>query len=573
METELRERIESVAEEYALYNAVKHDSEAEAGAILGPLMGDHPDFRPHGDRIMELVAPVVNRVNDLSPSERRSRLGELAPDRLAELEAEPEETEEPALPPLPNAEEVEQVRLRCAPNPNGPWHIGSARMGAVMGTYAEMYDGWLLVRFDDTDPATKRPDPDAYDAIIQDLSYLGFEPDAELRASDRLEIYYQRAREVINRGGMYACSCPQEEFSALKREGEACPHRDQDPADTRSHLESMIAGEYSEGEMVIRVRTDMSAPNPAERDWVALRIVDTPHPLESAAEYRCWPMLDYQSAIDDHATGITHIIRGKDLQDSERRQQYLYEYFDWSYPEVLHWGRIQVDEYDVTMSTSTIRQLIEAGELDGWSDPRAPTLQSLKRRGIRGEAVTDTMTELGVSTSDVSLAMSTVYARNRELVDEGADRYFMVQDGMTVPLVGEVPERARPPRHPEDDSRGYRDIPVGEAVEIETDDLPAHGERSWLKGLGCVRFHRDSFELTGESIEVVREEEVPVIHWVPAEHAIAVDVLSVQGMASGHAEPGVREVPPDTVVQFERQGFARIDRHETDRTVVYFSHP
>ncbi|MFB6255691.1 MAG: glutamate--tRNA ligase family protein, partial [Haloplanus sp.] len=157
METELRERVEREAERHALFNALKYDDDAEVGAVMGPLMGENPDFRPHGDEVPGVVAEVVAAVNDMSPAERRDRLAELAPDRLAELDAEDEATDDagPPLPDLPNAEAGEVV-MRAAPNPNGPWHLGHARMPAVIGTYKDLYDGRFICRFDDTDPETKR---------------------------------------------------------------------------------------------------------------------------------------------------------------------------------------------------------------------------------------------------------------------------------------------------------------------------------------------------------------------------------------------------------------------------------
>jgi glutamyl-tRNA synthetase len=456
-------------------------------------------------------------------------------------------------------------------------------MPAVIGTYKEMYDGWMLCRFDDTDPQTKRPDLDAYDQILDAIDYLGFEPDEVLRASDRLETYYDHARELIEAGGAYTCSCSGEAFSELKNAGNACPHRDKDPETTREEFEAMVDGEYDPGEMVLRVRTDIEHKNPALRDWVAFRVIDTPHPRESAADYRCWPMLDFQSGVDDYLTGVTHIIRGIDLQDSAKRQQFVYDYFDWEYPEVIHWGRVQIDAYDVTLSTSTIKELVDAGELDGWDDPRAPTIASLARRGIRGDAIVDAMVELGTSTSNVDLAMSSVYANNRELVDDDANRYFLVREtepgqegesGRAVekPVIG-APEAGQPPTHPDHEERGRRHIPVGDAVLLEADDVPPNGQRVWLKGLGCVRHARDAFEYTGEDIDVVREEGVDVVHWVPADDNVAVRMRTPEGDLTGRAEPGFADTAVDEMIQFERVGFVRVDAHDATESVVYFAHP
>ncbi|RRJ29199.1 glutamate--tRNA ligase [Halocatena pleomorpha] len=572
MDDDLRERIERKAEVSALYNALKHNNEAQVGAIMGPLMGENPEFRAHGDRVPEIIAPIIDRINALSPAERRERLAELDPDRLTELTAETETDEDhDPLGELPNADAYDEIRMRLAPNPNGPWHLGNARMPAVIGTYKDRYDGWMLCRFDDTDPETKRPDLDAYGDILDAIEYLGFEPDAVIRASDRLETYYEYARELIELGGAYTCTCSAETFSELKNAGEPCPHRAKDIETVMEEFEAMIAGEYDPGDIVLRVRTDIEHKNPALRDWAAFRMIDTPHPREEAAGYRCWPILDFQSGIDDQLMEISHIIRGIDLQDSARRQRFLYEYFDWEYPEVVHWGHVQIDAYDVKMSTSTIKGLIAEGELDGWDDPRAPTLASLRKRGIQGEAIVSALVELGTSTSDVDLALSAVYAANRELIDDDTDRAFFVRDGVEKPVVN-GPDAGTPPVHPDYDERGDRTIPVDGAVVVEPADVPPNGERVWLKGYGCVRHTRDAFEFTGDGIDAVREEDVPVVHWVPADENVPLTLRTMDGPVTGHAEPGLREYAPDDIVQFERVGFARIDAMNDD-AVAYFAHP
>ena len=576
MEPELRERVERAAEAHALFNALKHGGDADVGAVMGPLMGENPDFRPHGDEIPGVVAGVVGRVNEMETAEKRARLEELDPDRLAELDAD-DEADEHTLPDLPNADDYDTVRMRAAPNPNGPWHIGHARMPAVIGTYKQRYNGEFVVRFDDTDPETKRPDLDAYGEILDDITYLGFEPDAVVKASNRLETYYDYARELIEAGGAYTCSCPQAEFSDLKNAGEACPHRDKSVEETHEEFAAMIDGDVSSGEMVLRVRTDIEHKNPALRDWVAFRMIDTPHPRPEAADYRCWPMLDFQSGVDDYLLDVTHIIRGIDLQDSAKRQGFVYDYFGWEYPEVIHWGHVNVDAYDVKLSTSTLKEKIDAGELDGWDDPRAPTLKSLRRRGIRGEAVVEAMIELGTSTSNVDLSMSTVYAKNRDRIDDGADRCFFVRDGVEKAVVA-GPDAGEPPVHPDHEERGRRHIPVSGAVAVEPDDVPPNGERVWLKGYGCVRHTRDAFEFTGEDIDVVREGDVDVVHWVPADGSLPVRMRTMDGDVTGLAEPGFAERDTGEVLQFERIGFVRVDDVSTgaasgDESVVYFAHP
>ena len=569
MDDDLRERVERAAEKHALLNAVKYDSDADVGAIMGPLMGENPEFRPHGDEIPGVVGGVVARVNDLPADAKRDRLAELAPEELAEIEADDDEDDHD-LPDLPNVDG--KVRMRAAPNPNGPWHIGHARMPAVIGRYKQRYDGSFVVRFDDTDPETKRPDPDAYDAILDDIDYLGFEPDAVLLASDRLETYYDHARDLIDAGGAYTCSCPAEEFSALKNATEPCPHRDKDAGTVHEEFTAMVDGEYDPGEMVLRVRTDIDHKNPALRDWVAFRLIDTPHPRPEAADYRCWPMLDFQSGVDDHLTGVTHIIRGIDLQDSAKRQRFVYDYFGWEYPEVIHWGHVQVDAYDVAISTSTLKAKIDAGDLDGWDDPRAPTLASLRRRGIRGEAVVEALAALGTSTSNVDLAMSSVYAANRDLVDDDAERYFLVREGERFDVAGGA-DAGHPPLHPDHPDRGERTIPVDGGVELEPDDVPAEGERVWLKGYACVRREGGRLVVTDDDIDVVRSGDVDVVHWVPDEGTVPVRMRTPDGDVRGAAEPDFADAGVGSVVQFERIGFVRVDDRGNEETVVYWTHP
>ncbi|PSP37443.1 glutamate--tRNA ligase [Halobacteriales archaeon QH_7_65_31] len=568
MDEQLREQIEHAAERAALFNALKHDSDAQVGAIMGPLLGENPDFREHGDRIPGVIAPVIERVNGLDESEKRDRLDELDPEAVEELASE-DEGDEHALPELSNTDGG--VKMRAAPNPNGPWHIGHARMPAVIGTYAERYDGEFIVRFDDTDPETKRPDLDAYDAILEDIEYLGFEPSEVYRASDRLDIYYEHARELIDAGGAYTCTCPQDEFSELKNGGEACPHRGKDRSTVREEFDAMVDGEYESGDIVLRVRTDIEHKNPALRDFVAFRMIDTPHPREAAAAYRCWPMLDFQSGIDDHLTGVTHIIRGIDLQDSAKKQRFVYDYFGWEYPEVVHWGHVQVDEYDVTLSTSTLKAKIEAGEYDGWDDPRVPTIKSLRRRGIRGQAIVDAMVELGTSTSDVDLPMSNVYAHNRELVDDETDRAFAVREGVRFEIAG-GPDAAHPPVHPDFEERGKREIPVGDSVMLEPDDVPEVGERVWLKGFGPFGREGDTLVYTDESIDIVRETGVPVVHWVPTDGSVSVRLRTMDGDVACFGEPGIESYEPGERLQFERIGFVRVDEQTDRETTVYFTH-
>lgn len=553
----------------ALLNAVKHDGECSSEAIIGPVIGGNPSLRDKASEVAEVAEEIAVEVSEMTVEEQVEEAREIAPDELEDILEE--SSDDKVLPDLPNVDEYEQVRMRCAPNPNGAWHIGHARMPAVIGSYKERYDGWFCVRFDDTDPSTKRPSLEAYDQILDDVEYLGFNPDAVFRASERLELYYDYARDLIEMGKAYTCDLSSEEFSEMKKNGVKSPNRDKDPEVVMEEFNDMVNGNYKEGDIVLRIKTDMDHKNPAIRDWVAFRMIDEEHPAEYAKDYKCWPMLDFQSAIDDYEVDITHIIRGIDLQSSVGRQEYVYDYFGWEYPEVVHWGHVELEGYDVPMSTSSINKLIRDGELSAWDDPKAPTLASLKKRGFKGDAITNAMIELGVSSSNVTLSLDTLYAKNMEVVDKSANRYFFVSDPVEMRIKG-GPETANPPYHPDFDDRGRRSIKVGSTVRVNRSDLPSIGEQVWLKGYGpVVRDSEDGFRYTDDSIDIVRNEGVQVVQWV-GEEFTEVTVHKMDKSVNGLGESNVRDESTGTVVQFVRFGFVRIDS-KSNHVDTYFTHP
>lgn len=559
--------VRELARRYALQNAVKYGSDAEVGAVMGKLMGEHPELRERGDEVSAEVAEVVGEVNSLSMDERREQLEEVAPELIEELEAD--EEEEAGLPDLPGVEEVDEVVMRFAPNPNGPPTIGSARGLVVNDEYVRKYGGQFLLRFDDTDPANKRPLKDAYDWYLEDSEWLDVEPDKVIRASDRVETYYEYAEQLIREEGAYVCRCPQEDFQDLKREGEACGHRERSVEENLEEWSAMLEGKFGEGEAVLRVKTDIDHKNPALRDWVAFRVLKTPHPL-AGDRFIVWPLLDFQSAIDDHLMDVTHIIRGKDLRDSEHRQQYVYDYFDWTYPETVHWGRISIEEYG-TLSTSGLAEAIEEGAYDGWTDPRVPSVRALRRRGIQPEALRSALLDLGVSESDITFSMEHVYSENRKIVDPMANRYFLVRDPVEMEILDAEPTTARPVLHPDDESRGTREIEVDDRVLVEPDDVPSVGERVRLKDLYNVEIVSSEpleARYVGDDLSLVREDDADVIHWVPPD-GVDCTLRTPGGDEEGVAEEGVRDEKGE-VVQFERVGFARIE--DADPVVAFFSH-
>jgi glutamyl-tRNA synthetase len=572
MDVEFKELLLAEAEKHALYNALKYQGPAQVKTVMGILMANYPDFRPFANHIPALISPLIENINSLDNSAQIQRLTNLDLDLSKQLEKELITEPKRQLPNLPNANSYGQIRMRVAPNPNGPWHIGHARMPSVIGTYKSIYDGWFVCRFDDTDPATKRPLLEAYDWILEDIKYLGFEADEIIMASDRLDLYYEYALQLINLKGAYTCTCPSSKFSELKNSGHSCPHRGNSIEQTLEEFQHMISGNFSAGEMVIRVRTDLSHSNPAIRDWVAFRMVDVPHPREVAQEYRCWPLLDFQSAIDDHLLEITHIIRGIDLQDSAKRQQYLYDYFNWEYPEVVHWGRINIDDHSVPLSTSSMANSIESGSFTGWSDLQLPTLRNLEKRGIQGGAITSSMVDLGTSTNNITLSMSAIYSNNRSNVDGIADRLFFIKNPSEKQIFGKgLPEAVEIPIHPDHPIRGSRKLAITPSIFIDVSDIPMDEEILYLKGIGSVRYTQDSFEFIGGDFSSAKAQSSPIVHWLPSTHE-QLCLKTPQGDFNGIVESAICNYDSGDLIQFERVGFAKLEVISGAQN-AYFSHP
>jgi glutamyl-tRNA synthetase len=561
------DELKMLIKKYALQNAVKYNKTPQVSAVIGKVMAN-PELRSQAREITALAGEVLQEIERMTPESREKELNNLAPELIAELSEKKEP--EKGLPPL---ELDGPLVMRFAPNPNGPPTIGSARGIVVNSEYTKRYNGRLIIRFDDTDPATKRPMLEAYAWYLDDCEWLGAKPDEVVVASDRIEKYYEVAGELIRKSGAYVCFCEQEEFKAFKDAKIPCPHREQGIMKNLELWEKMLAGDYEEQEAVLRIKTDIAHKDPAIRDWVAFRIIRTPHPRpEVGGKYCAWPLLDFEGAVEDHVLGTTLIVRGKDLADSEKRQRYVYEYMGWMYPKTLYWGRVQIHEFG-KLSTSGLKKAIAEGIYSGWDDPRVPTIRALRRRGIRPEALRKFMIDLGLGETDISMSMDTLYAENRKIVDPVANRYFFVWEPYVLEIEGAEPRIARAPLHPS--RHRIREIPAGTKVLVCRNDVETFkiGERLRLKDLYNIQVTGVSppaAKYIGTDMGLVKKEKVRIIHWVPPDGP-KVKVLSPDGEFTGVGERGI-EKEMDKVVQFERFGFVRIDSFKDDEVVAYFTH-
>lgn len=576
----------------ALENALRHGSAPRPESVLGALLGADASLRPKRAELAPLVTQVVEEVSALSESDRRARLGALggplAPPSTRK-DAEARHEREHGLPALPGAEDGKVV-LRLAPFPSGSLHIGNARGLFVNDEYRRRYHGKFYLVFDDTvGSEEKRPVPESYDLILNDMASAGVRPDAVYYKSDRLPLYYRDAPRLLELGAGYVCTCVAETLRKNREAGIACPERSREATWQREQWDRMLSGGYAPGEAVVRIKTDMAHPNPAFRDRVLFRISDFDHP-RVGTRYRVWPMLEYAFAIDDVELGITHVIRGKELVIEDLMEEALWKVLGRSGPSFLHWGLLRIRETKISKSKSY--QDVKSGTYDGWADPRTWSLSSLSRRGFRPEAIRQFVLSFGLSQADIEVPAETLYAENRRLLDPTTPRRAFVPRPRRLRVEG-MPEdlsTVRLANHPERPELGEREVELSDTFFLPEEDLLKNaGREIRLKDLLNVELPVEVGEggvcdpSTGEGPEVRGRfttrgnKPIPRIQWVSAKGAVGVDVFTLeQPHLLGAGEASLASVKEGQVFQFERFGFARADPPPQDPSRprrFIFAHP
>ena len=418
---------------FALQNCLEH-GQAQIGSIMGRLSQNF-DMKKYGRLLPRYVIGEVNRANSLMQKRGelavRKELMEIDSSKIERLEREKIKIER-TFPELSNVEQG-NFKVRFAPNPNAPLTVGHMRGVLINNYYANKYGGDFILRFDDTSTDVKPPILDAYVQILKDTAWLtGKAPDDVVIASDRIDLYYKYAKELISLNGAYMCNC--KNFKELKDASIPCPHRKLTISENLDLFDRMIDGDFEAGEWVLRARTDLDAPNPAHRDFVLFRVQRNAHP-RTGDSYKAWPMLDFQSAIDDNLTGVTHVIRGIDLQDSTAKQKILYNFFDWDYPETTYWGRVKIldqDGNEVRFSSSQYAKDIAEGKFTGWDDERLYTVQAFKNRGYTSDALLEWWLEYGLTRKPITVSMKTLDTLQRRKKEMSAEEFNAINVSNTT---------------------------------------------------------------------------------------------------------------------------------------------
>ena len=557
--------LEKIVLKWALKNAVDHDGKAMTGPVIAKVIGENPELKKDARKIKEIVEEVVEMVNSMKLEEQREMLMEIAPELL-----ERKKVEEKKLPPLPNAEKGKVV-TRLPPEPSGYMHIGHGMSGLLNYLYAKMYDGFVWLRFEDTDP--RKVKPEYYESFRRGYRWLGIEWDDEKNNSDDLELFYKYAEKLIKLGKAYVCRCPIERIRRFRREMKECEHRSQGVDENLDLWNRMLGGEFGEGEAILRLKGDMRSKNTVMRDPALFRIIDHPHPL-TGRRYRVWPLYDFAVSIEDHVCGVTHVLRTSEFALRDELQNYIRELLGMSNPIYVEYSRFEFKGTPV--SKRKLRALIETGIASRWDDPRFPTIDGIRRRGILPEAIKEfTITQTGFSYAKREYDWSLLFAINRRLLDPRARRLFFTPNPVKLLVEGSPKISVDVPYHPDNRELGSRKIEAdgefyisgGDFEEMKVGDVLRLKYLMNLKILEKKREHVRAEFLSREPMKNIK-----IIQWVPVDEAVRVrvmvpDILYINDevnpnslkIINGFGERAVEDVKVDEIVQFERFGFCRRD--------------
>jgi glutamyl-tRNA synthetase len=567
----MEKELESQIRKWALQNAFRYEGKANPGTVIGKLLAEKPELRDQLKTIAKDVSVIVAAVNGMTPEDQKKELEATAPELLIVKH----EKQEHVLKELPNAVQGKVV-MRMAPSPSGPLHIGHAFVTNLNSEYCRKYDGAMILRIEDTNPENIYAP--AYKMLEDDAQWLTKNNVKKVVVqSDRLHSYYDYGEKLVGMGKAYICTCNPDIFRELMQRKTACPCRELPLKEHQSRWDKMFNG-FEPGQAVMRIKTDVADPNPAMRDWPAMRINHHTHPKTGTTE-KVWPLMNFSVAIDDHELGVTHTIRGKDHKDNEKRQRHIFDAMGWKTPTHLYVGRINFEDFEV--STTQTRLAIEQGKYSGWDDIRLPFLLALRRRGYQPETFIQWALDMGLGENDKTVSreefFKSIDAHNRKLLEPIANRYFFICNPVEVRVIGAPKQTVELELHPDHHDRGKRKLEVGETFYFAKDDVEAIKDGMVNRLMECGNFVKTGNDFTFHSREVEKFREKPggrIMHWLPiSDDLVKVEVLMPDNSKRlGFGEPAMKQLKEGDMVQLERFGFVRLDAKRGDKLSFWFTH-
>jgi glutaminyl-tRNA synthetase len=505
-----------------------------------------------------------------------------------------------------------RVQTRFPPEPNGYLHIGHAKAICINFGIAEEFGGQCYLRLDDTNPA--REDEEYVDAIQQDVRWLGFDWDDRLtHASDYFDQLHDFAVNLIEQGKAYVDSQSASEIRGMRgtltEPGTNSPHRDRSAAENLELFAAMKRGDFDEGECVLRAKIDMASPNINLRDPTLYRIRKVSH-QRTGDRWCIYPMYDFAHTLSDALEGTTHSLCSLEFEDHRP----LYEWFLAQLPVPHNPQQIEFSRFNLmftVMSKRKLKQLVDDRHVDGWDDPRMPTLAAFRRRGYTPESIRDFMSRVGVTKKDNVIELGLLENCIREDLNEQAERRFAVLDPLKV-VIENYPEEGEEwlaaSNHPNRPELGARTVPFAREIFIERDDFMEDPPRKFYRlkpdgevrlrygyivrcesviknsdgGIVEVRCSYDPATRSGSGTEGGRKVK-GTIHWVSARHALRAEVRlydrlfmtpnpgasddvtadlnpeSLLVLAEAALEPSLKSASGGERYQFERNGYFFVD--------------
>ena len=559
----MNDDVKNEIRKFALQNAFEHEGKTQDKVVLSKILGTKPEFRTKVKEIIGEISEIVSSVNQISLEEQRKEIEENFPELLKPKE-KIEERE--GLPPLEGAIQG-KVITRFPPEPNGYPHIGHGKAAIINSEYAKMYGGKCILRMDDTNPEAERMEYHA--AIKVGLDWLGVEFDIIKNTSDDMELFYEKGIELINSGKAYVCTCKRDTISKNRRERKACKCSMENVTKNNQGWEKMFE-KFKPGEAIVRFRGDMKADNAVMRDPVLFRIIDEKH-YTLGEKYRVWPSYDFAVAIEDSNDGITHAFRSKEFELRKDLINAILDALGMRKPYQDFFSRLEFK--GMPISKRILKPLIEEGKVSWYDDPRLPTLEALRRRGIKAEAIKKFILSLGLTKANTLAPFDSLESFNRKFVDADSIRLFMVHKPKKL-RVNNLPfSSVEIPNHPKNDM-GKRKIEIDENILIAEDDAKnlQEGSQVRLLGLGNVVITKVNEEIEGDFVENGETADIQKIQWVPQKNSHEIKLLVPNQLfvddefnensleeLEVFTEPHYLKLKEGEEIQFVRFGYCRKD--------------
>lgn len=569
--------IQQVIKKIVVRNAIDYGGRARYDVVISKVVGLMPDLRPLIKEQIPLIKKIVDEVNSLDQVDQERMASKLMV--FEDVNKDAKRKEEPNLPPLQGAT-MGRVVTRFPPEPNGYPHIGHAKAAIIDQEYARMYDGKLILRFDDTNPLNEQLE--YYDAISEGLEWLGIKPDLVKNTSDDIELIQSYGRKIVMNGDAYVCTCKPEEIHSMRADGVNCPCRVLDSSERMTRLEKFFDGSFEQNEAIVRFRGVMSDQNTAMRDPTLFRIIDADHP-KLGKRIRAFPTYDFAAPIEDSSDGVTHAMRTKEYELRNALYFSVLRSLGLRMPILLEFSRLEFEGMPV--SKRKLKPLIQGGLVSGWDDPRLPTLTALRKRGILPEAIHRFVLSLGISLADTKPPFESLESYNRKLLDLKSLRLFFVRNPVEIRIVDRILSKIKLKNHPSG-QLGTRIVQASDRIYIDKADADRlkGGQEIRLMEMHNIRLDKVIQGKAAEYLSVINtgqeiKSNIQKVQWVSNDDMVPFTVIVPDKLFineefnkdslhthNGIAESYVSKLQAGSSIQFVRFGFCRL---QTNGVAIY----